>query len=305
MVHGAAVSKAAGLTPLYEEAARAALRILRNDREGFHEQELVSLAWSFATAGHGAPELFDALAAEAERMMRGFSPQGLANLAWAFATAAHRTRSLFDAVAAEATPQLRRFTPQEVAMIAWAFAAADERNLAFVDKLIQRMAQPGPPFTSEQHRQMNPFVFWCVVELRLPEAQLPSQAMRTRCRENFASYSVRRHAGSRREGSRTRSAERCAGSGCRQRRTTSWRTASRLAMRFSMSGSRSRWTGRSSLFGRVPARGSGRWARSCSSDGSCRRSDGPFLACRSGSGTRCRRGMEARSSRLRGQVVLY
>ena len=190
MVHGAAVSKAAGLTPLYEEAARAALRILRNDREGFHEQEMVSLAWSFATAGHGAPELFDALAAEAERMMRGFSPQGLANLAWAFATAAHRTRSLFDAVAAEATPQLRSFTPQEVAMIAWAFAAADERNLAFVDKLIQRMAQPGPPFTSEQNRQMNPFVFWCVVELRLPEAQLPSQAMRTRCRENFASYSV-------------------------------------------------------------------------------------------------------------------
>ena len=171
-------------------AARAALRILRNDREGFHEQELVSLVWSFATAGHGAPELFDALAAEAERMIRGFSPQGLANLAWAFATAAHRTRSLFDAVAAEATHQLRSFTPQEVAMIAWAFAAADERNLAFVDKLIQRMAQPGPPFTSEQHRQMNPFVFWCVVELRLPEAQLPSQAMRTRCRENFASYSV-------------------------------------------------------------------------------------------------------------------
>ena len=123
-------------------------------------------------------------------MMRGFSPQGLANLAWAFATAAHRTRSLFDAVAAEATHQLRSFTPQEVAMIAWAFAAADERNLAFVDKLIQRMAQPGPPFTSEQHRQMNPFVFWCVVELRLPEAQLPSQAMRTRCRENSASYSV-------------------------------------------------------------------------------------------------------------------
>ena len=102
-------------------------------------------------------------------------------------------------------------------MIARAFAAADERNLAFVDKLIQRMAQPGPPFTSEQHRQMNPFVFWCVVELRLPEAQLPSQAMRTAARTSPRTRCHMR--AQQRVGSKTRSAVRCAGSGCRRRRT--------------------------------------------------------------------------------------
>eukprot|EP00316_Scyphosphaera_apsteinii_P019076 CAMPEP_0119298496 /NCGR_PEP_ID=MMETSP1333-20130426/673_1 /TAXON_ID=418940 /ORGANISM="Scyphosphaera apsteinii, Strain RCC1455" /LENGTH=49 /DNA_ID= /DNA_START= /DNA_END= /DNA_ORIENTATION= len=48
------------------------------------------MAWAFATAGHKAPTLFQALARVSEGRLAEFNPQNLANMAWAFATAGHK-----------------------------------------------------------------------------------------------------------------------------------------------------------------------------------------------------------------------
>jgi hypothetical protein len=43
--------------------------------------------WAFATSGHAAPVLLDAIATEAVPRLREFNAQNLANMSWAFATA--------------------------------------------------------------------------------------------------------------------------------------------------------------------------------------------------------------------------
>ena len=48
------------------------------------------MAWAYATAGHPAPALLDAIAAQAAPLVARFTAQGLANTAWAYATAHHR-----------------------------------------------------------------------------------------------------------------------------------------------------------------------------------------------------------------------
>ena len=42
----------------------------------FKPQELSNLAWAFATAGHEAPELLDAIARAAQQRSSEFTPQG-------------------------------------------------------------------------------------------------------------------------------------------------------------------------------------------------------------------------------------
>jgi hypothetical protein len=59
-------------------------------------QNLAITAWAFAKAGHAAPRLLDAIAAEAVPRLRDFNPQGLANTVWAFAVADHLAPALFD-----------------------------------------------------------------------------------------------------------------------------------------------------------------------------------------------------------------
>ena len=44
-------------------------------------QELSNTAWAFATAGHAAPALFDAMAVEAASRVRHFKPQEMTNTA--------------------------------------------------------------------------------------------------------------------------------------------------------------------------------------------------------------------------------
>jgi hypothetical protein len=93
----------------------------------FNPQNLANTAWAFATAGHAAPALLDAIAAEAVRSGLGdFKPQALANTAWAFATVGHAAPALLDAIAAAAVRSgLRGFNLQNLANMAWAFAVAD------------------------------------------------------------------------------------------------------------------------------------------------------------------------------------
>jgi hypothetical protein len=51
----------------------------------------------------GAEKVFRLAAAAAELKMREFNPQELANTAWAYATSGHSAPELFDAVAAVRT----------------------------------------------------------------------------------------------------------------------------------------------------------------------------------------------------------
>ena len=90
----------------------------------FSEYELATTAWAFASAGHSAPALLDAIAEMAVRRLRDFKPQHLSKMAWAYAKAGHSAPALLDAIAAAAAPQLHRFYPQNLASTAWAFATA-------------------------------------------------------------------------------------------------------------------------------------------------------------------------------------
>ena len=105
---------------LLDVLARAAASRMRE----LKPQELSNTAWAYATAGHRAPQLFDALAAVVESRLTQpsldeelstFSPQELANVCWAFATAGHRHDKLFDALATAALTSMKDFNPQNMA----------------------------------------------------------------------------------------------------------------------------------------------------------------------------------------------
>ena len=162
----------------------------RRDRRGggarglreFTPQELANTAWAYATAGHAAPALLDAIAEEAaaraarvqaagarqhgvgvrdgrhaapalldaiaeeaaRRGLRDFKPQELANTAWAYATAGHAAPALLDAIAEEAAGRgLRDFKPQELANTAWAYATAGHAAPALLDAIAEEAARRG------------------------------------------------------------------------------------------------------------------------------------------------------------------
>ncbi len=84
---GARARKAEGAwSILWEAVARASLRRMR----GFTPHSLANTAWTCGTAGHSAPALLDAIAAEAALSLS----LSLANTAWAYATATRRQRCL-------------------------------------------------------------------------------------------------------------------------------------------------------------------------------------------------------------------
>ena len=73
------------------------------------------MAWAYATAGHEAPEMYDALAKASLESINEFNPQNLANMAWAFATARHPSPRLFDELAICAATRSPDFNPQNLA----------------------------------------------------------------------------------------------------------------------------------------------------------------------------------------------
>jgi len=115
----------------------------------FNPQELSNTAWAFATAGHAAPALLDAIAAEAAGRVHEFNEQGLANTAWAFATAGHAAPALLDAIAAEAAGRVHEFNPQELTNTAWAFATAGHAAPALLDAIAAEAAERVRDFTPQ------------------------------------------------------------------------------------------------------------------------------------------------------------
>ena len=109
---------------------------VRRNLGDFKPQELSNTAWAFATAGHGSPALFEALATEVARRRLGmFTPQALSNTVWAFQTAAHAAPALFDAISTEATLRLGDFKPQELSVTAWAYASAAHPSPTLLDAI--------------------------------------------------------------------------------------------------------------------------------------------------------------------------
>jgi len=98
-------------------------------------QNLANTAWAFATAGHAAPALFDAIGRESAGRVRELNPQALANTAWAFATAGHAAPALLDAIGREAAGRVRELNPQALTNTAWAFATAGQAAPALFDAI--------------------------------------------------------------------------------------------------------------------------------------------------------------------------
>ena len=141
LFHGWAIANTAyalgklgvGNAPAFEEAwevlERIALAHITLARSGeVTEQGLSNLAWAFAKAERPAPQLFDAIAAEAARPQRRakFVPQNLSNIVWAFAKANHDAPQLFDTLAWHAASDenitVGDWYPQAAANIAWAYS---------------------------------------------------------------------------------------------------------------------------------------------------------------------------------------
>ena len=110
----------------------------------FDLQGLANTAWAFATAGHAAPALFDAIAEEAQRKerLRDFDSQSLINTAWAFATINHAAPDLFKAIEVEA--KLRGKLPEnERGALTSVFSAAGFEDVSSSDvtKRMRRMCR--------------------------------------------------------------------------------------------------------------------------------------------------------------------
>merc|ERR1711933_44154 len=88
---------------------------------------------AFATLGHPAPQLFDAVAMKTLERLDAFNSQSIANTVWAFAKLRHPALQLFDAVALKALERLDAFNSQEIANTVWAFATLRHPSLKFFD----------------------------------------------------------------------------------------------------------------------------------------------------------------------------
>ena len=143
---------------------------------------------AFATAGHEAPELFDAISAEVVRSrLGGFNAQNLSNTAWAFATAGHEAPELFDVISAEAMRRrLGGFDEQALSNTAWAFAvsnppSADELFIAA--SFTTRCAQLEASFSHAQLYQLYQWSLWRE-ERSAPWPGL-TESLRLACRDAF------------------------------------------------------------------------------------------------------------------------
>jgi hypothetical protein len=164
--------------------------------ESFTAQHCMMTLWSFASAGHPAPEMFDAIARTAiRRDLEHFAPQALASVAWAFATLNHPSEPLFNALRDAVERQLEHFNRQGLANIAWAFAVADhDAPSLFGERFLRRCAElrwPDPTRRSGYREKdeicLNQLHQWQLWQRELgSEARLPDY-LAERCYNTFRS----------------------------------------------------------------------------------------------------------------------
>ena len=117
-------------------------------------QELSNICWAYATAGHEAPALFDALAEEAELQCHLFNPQELSNVGWSFATAEHQAPRLLDAVAEASLASLPAFNAQNLANTAWAFSKLGHTSPALFDAIALAASEQAPSLNPQNLANM-------------------------------------------------------------------------------------------------------------------------------------------------------
>eukprot|EP00962_Isochrysis_galbana_P044958 scaffold17563_cov117-Isochrysis_galbana.AAC.1 len=124
-----------------------------------------------------------------------FTEQALANTAWAFATAGHAAPALLDAIAAEAAPRVVEFKEQNLANMAWSFAADDSLSSAalmpfFGQYFGHRCDVLAKRFSDEELSQLHQWWLWYAGE-RGQTTGLPSQELLQRCRVAFSAWKAR------------------------------------------------------------------------------------------------------------------
>uniref|UniRef100_A0A7S0PV46 FAST kinase leucine-rich domain-containing protein n=1 Tax=Coccolithus braarudii TaxID=221442 RepID=A0A7S0PV46_9EUKA len=110
---------------LWTELAHAATALVHD----LNPQALANMAWAYATVGHAAPALLEAVAGEAARRVAEFKPHDLAAIIWAYAKLGHVVPALFEGVAAElvcrtVAGRLYEFSSQALVKMIWAYGAA-------------------------------------------------------------------------------------------------------------------------------------------------------------------------------------
>jgi hypothetical protein len=124
-----------------------------------------------------------------------FKPQELANTAWAFATAGHAAPALFDAIAAEAAQRVGGLNAQSLANTAWSLAVADTLSLTVLvhvlgPKFDRRCDVLADSFSDDALRQLHQWWLWYAQE-RGQTAGLPSRDLLQRCRVAFTASEAR------------------------------------------------------------------------------------------------------------------
>ena len=116
------------LAPLHEQTLHALPafqpRALANTAHGMATIET-------KTRWRAGPRMWRELAEGSEEGVGEFNPQGLANTAWAYATAGHAAPALLDAIAAEAAGRVGEFNPQELSITAWSFATVRRLSITW------------------------------------------------------------------------------------------------------------------------------------------------------------------------------
>ena len=136
----------------------------------FNPQDLSNLVWAYATLGHSAPQLLDAVAQAAMGSMGSFKPQGLSNLVWAYATLGHRAPQLLDAVAQAAMGSMGSFKPQDLSQSLWSLSVMGSLDSATLATFAAPLEDCLPELTSDARCQL----FQCHLAFLQPMAEQES-----------------------------------------------------------------------------------------------------------------------------------
>ena len=96
------------------------------DIDSFNSQDISNLVWAHAERRHSSPELFDALEARAQQILRRFGPEELSMTLWGYASLDHKAPRLVEA--ARALVSGKTYQEGEIAMAAWSLAVFDEMD---------------------------------------------------------------------------------------------------------------------------------------------------------------------------------
>ena len=168
------------LAPLHEQTLHALPafqpRALANTAHGMATIET-------KTRWRAGPRMWRELAEGSEEGVGEFNPQGLANTAWAYATAGHAAPALLEAIAAEAAGRVGEFNPQDLAITAWAYAVLDVRADALFGGSSFAQLCEQLDFSQLQQCQLHQWQLWR--DEHGPDWPPLPPALAARCREAF------------------------------------------------------------------------------------------------------------------------